>query len=293
MKKRLLTIAAIILSLLRMEALHAETVALTEVSRRVYAVAFTGDCLGGGSGTYDEQTSSEPGAFAQVAHIGTSAVGAQESVITVTEESLQVRAQGTATLDVQQNICGSFAAAHSAGKATIEVATACSFVLRAATTTATAALLDGYATIYLLERGPKGEQILASFFANESGTISGNLVPGHSYELGFAAVRSSADSFTNPGSDSYNLMLEVTAPPKITSATRPPDGHFVINGRAIPNSFVQIEASPDLVAPFTFLGVAASDANGNFRYDDAEAAMLPKRFYRASYSAATGSALQP
>lgn len=255
----------------------------------VYAIVFIGDCFGGGSGTHDEHTSSDAGSFVQVAHINASAIGAQESVVSLTEETLQVRAQGTASLDAQLNICGSFAAAHSYGKATIEVATACSFVLGAAisTTTTPPLVLSGCATVYLLERGPEGEKVRAEFFGTETGTVSGILMPGRSYEVGFAAVHSSRDLFTNPGSDSYSATENQF---NDAAGGRSLRHHW---RRDPPNSIIDIEASPDLAEPFTFLGLAASDATGNFQYFDAEAAMLPKRFYCASYSVAKPSSLRP
>jgi hypothetical protein len=60
-------------------------------------------------------------------------------------------------------------------------------------------------------------------------------------------------------------------------------GRFVIHGQASPHTLIHINASPDLIAPFQFLGTTTSDDTGAFQYDDSNASTFPKRFYRASY----------
>ena len=64
-------------------------------------------------------------------------------------------------------------------------------------------------------------------------------------------------------------------------ATGPMAGHFLITGKAVPNSTVNIQTSPDLIVSFGPLGSAASDVNGIFQYDDPPSS--PKKFFRATY----------
>lgn len=68
----------------------------------------------------------------------------------------------------------------------------------------------------------------------------------------------------------------------ITSVTRPANRHFSLTGRAAPNAALNIQASPDLLTPFTTIASVTAAADGTFQYDDADAAALTKRFYRAA-----------
>jgi hypothetical protein len=43
-----------------------------------------------------------------------------------------------------------------------------------------------------------------------------------------------------------------------------------------------IQASPDLITPFTNLASVMADVTGAFQYEDTNAGNFPKRFYRLS-----------
>jgi hypothetical protein len=94
----------------------------------------------------------------------------------------------------------------------------------------------------------------------------------------------------NPGTAYESLIVFRTLPLlQITAVSRPGTGisagHFLIDGKAVADSSVNIYASPDLVTSFTLLGSASADVNGLFHYDDAGAVtiMPPRRFYHAGY----------
>jgi hypothetical protein len=70
---------------------------------------------------------------------------------------------------------------------------------------------------------------------------------------------------------------------EIVSITRLANGHVMIQGQTDPNLTVRVEASPDLVTPFTTIGTADGDALGALQFEDADAATLTKRFYRLAY----------
>ncbi len=70
---------------------------------------------------------------------------------------------------------------------------------------------------------------------------------------------------------------------KITSITRLPNGHIVLECVGLPNQLNIIEASPDLIVPFTFLGSVMADGSGSFQYEDVDAGSFTKRFYRLTY----------
>ena len=70
---------------------------------------------------------------------------------------------------------------------------------------------------------------------------------------------------------------------KITRLTKSLSSHGIIAGEATPLGSVDIQASPDLVAPFVTIGSVTANANGAFEFEDADAAGMSKRFYRAVY----------
>ena len=89
-----------------------------------------------------------------------------------------------------------------------------------------------------------------------------------------------------PYNDGYadNLSLVLLPPLRITSVSRPSNGHFLIDGISLPNVTVSVLAAPDLATPFTAIGSATAGANGGFHYDDASAVSpVQMRFYRVSY----------
>jgi len=86
------------------------------------------------------------------------------------------------------------------------------------------------------------------------------------------------------GANFFIAGYEETLPgPLRISAVSRGDIGFVLSGEGRPLSAITIEASPDLVAPFTPIGATTSDQSGEFQYEDIAAGTLSKRFYRASY----------
>ena len=70
---------------------------------------------------------------------------------------------------------------------------------------------------------------------------------------------------------------------RITAIQRLPNGHTILLGVGAPNYTYSVQASPDLVIPFSVIPAAtpSSDPLGNLQYEDANTAS--KRFYRFSY----------
>jgi hypothetical protein len=48
----------------------------------------------------------------------------------------------------------------------------------------------------------------------------------------------------------------------------------------VPSAPNTIQASPDLVTPFTTIGSVTANAAGAFQFEDADASSLTKRFFR-------------
>lgn len=70
---------------------------------------------------------------------------------------------------------------------------------------------------------------------------------------------------------------------KLDSIDRLTNGHLVISGHAGPLRLIQIDGSSDPGHRFTTIGSVTSDATGAFQFEDADAAMFARRFYRASF----------
>jgi hypothetical protein len=70
---------------------------------------------------------------------------------------------------------------------------------------------------------------------------------------------------------------------QITSISRLANGHALIIGKTAPNLTITLLFSPDLLTPFGNATSVTADATGTFRFDDAFAAGLTKRFYKAAY----------
>jgi polymorphic membrane protein len=71
---------------------------------------------------------------------------------------------------------------------------------------------------------------------------------------------------------------------KITAATRPANGHVILQGVGSPSGLHTIAASPDLSpGSFVNIGSATADASGVLQYDDAGSVGLTKRFYHVSF----------
>jgi hypothetical protein len=62
-------------------------------------------------------------------------------------------------------------------------------------------------------------------------------------------------------------------------------GHFIISGKAVPNSMVNVYTTQFLGSTFFSLGSTTADSNGNFQYDDAGAVLLnpSMRYYEIQY----------
>ncbi len=71
---------------------------------------------------------------------------------------------------------------------------------------------------------------------------------------------------------------------RVTSITRPANGHILLEGIGLPNAAhsVQASAMPD-GSSFLTIAPVFSDATGNLQYDDADAASLNGRFYRFTF----------
>ena len=84
--------------------------------------------------------------------------------------------------------------------------------------------------------------------------------------------------------DYLTIAYRFGSPPplEMTSPRRADDG-FVLTGRGVPLSSINIEASPDLVTSFGFLATVTADATGAFEYTDTDASTFEQRFYRAVY----------
>jgi len=73
------------------------------------------------------------------------------------------------------------------------------------------------------------------------------------------------------------------APLKIISITHLPNGHILLQCLGIPDQLNTIQASPDLITPFTNLTSVLADVTGAFQFEDSDAGSFTKRFYRLAY----------
>lgn len=82
-----------------------------------------------------------------------------------------------------------------------------------------------------------------------------------------------------------NRVRKVLFAPRLqlTSASHLTNGHFSLVGRGEPLMSIQVQASPDLMQPFTMVGSTAANATGAFQFEDADASTMMQRFYRATY----------
>ena len=70
---------------------------------------------------------------------------------------------------------------------------------------------------------------------------------------------------------------------KITSITRLPNTHILLQCLGVPSRNHTIAASPDLIAPFNSIATALAAPDGTFQFEDVNAASFTKRFYRLSF----------
>jgi hypothetical protein len=102
-----------------------------------------------------------------------------------------------------------------------------------------------------------------------------------------ASCWAAGSQFPAPGAVGWQTLIEhyTAYVPllKITAITRLTNGHMMISGTSDPLLSLQIQASPDLVAPFAKIGSTTSDPTGAFQFEDVDAATFTKRFYRAAY----------
>jgi hypothetical protein len=104
------------------------------------------------------------------------------------------------------------------------------------------------------------------------------------YNFGDASASSAGQTGGVDEKDSYGLITRFDAIfVKITSESRAANGHFIVNGQTAASTTVTIQASPDLIQPFTTIGTATSDTSGAFVFEDTGASSFTRRFYRATY----------
>jgi hypothetical protein len=70
---------------------------------------------------------------------------------------------------------------------------------------------------------------------------------------------------------------------KIISITRLANGHIVLQCLGVPNQLNSVQASPDVIIPFTNLAGVMADVTGAFQYEDTDAGNFTKRFYRLAF----------
>jgi hypothetical protein len=114
--------------------------------------------------------------------------------------------------------------------------------------------------------------------------------PATSYNPLFGVVCPSPTSCWAAGSQSpapgigyeQTLIEHYTAALEITSASRS-HGQFSLTGQTVANASVNIQASPNLVAPFVTIDTVTANAAGVFEYIDPNSSSFQKRFYRAVF----------
>jgi hypothetical protein len=72
-------------------------------------------------------------------------------------------------------------------------------------------------------------------------------------------------------------------PLKIVSITRLANGHIVLQCLGIPDHLNTIQATSDMLIPFTNLDSVMADVTGAFQYEDVNAGGFTKRFYRLAF----------
>jgi hypothetical protein len=73
------------------------------------------------------------------------------------------------------------------------------------------------------------------------------------------------------------------APLQIISITRLANGHILLKCVGVPDQLNTIQASPDLLTPFTNLTSVMADVTGAFQYEDVNSGSFTRRFYRLTY----------
>jgi hypothetical protein len=146
--------------------------------------------------------------------------------------------------------------------------------------------------LYLFDRAT-GENILISLPPNTSSN-GANGASGDSQHIGgpiwsadgttllFASRASDLvpDDFNNR-EDVLALSVPSSTAIKITSITRLPNGHIMLQAIGIPNRDHTIKASPDLRgSSFDYVATVTADTNGVLQYEDSDATSLTQRFYR-------------
>jgi hypothetical protein len=76
-------------------------------------------------------------------------------------------------------------------------------------------------------------------------------------------------------------LIELYTPPLEINSIKFANGHALIKGVGLPSSPINIQTSPDLIAPFDTIDTVMSGANGAFQYQDNAAGS--EKFYRAAY----------
>ncbi|MDQ6911518.1 MAG: DUF4394 domain-containing protein [Verrucomicrobiota bacterium] len=89
-------------------------------------------------------------------------------------------------------------------------------------------------------------------------------------------------SFTLSSLTKTGLLPITVYPFRITSVTVQTNG-AILTGKGIPGQTAYVQASPDLVTPFSDIGLNVADSAGIITFPAPHAAGLPKRFYRLRY----------
>jgi hypothetical protein len=91
-------------------------------------------------------------------------------------------------------------------------------------------------------------------------------------------------AFTRAGVSDIGAFEFGRGPLTITSITRMPNGHILLQGTSLPDAVITVQAAPDLneASYGNLKPPVAADAAGLWQYDDGTAVGQPARFYRAT-----------
>jgi hypothetical protein len=138
-----------------------------------------------------------------------------------------------------------------------------------------------------------------AFFSNVPGILSPNesysnseifrvllsdTTPSGDYS-GTIVISGGTDIFAS--GDLVSAGFVVSSPGKISSIARMANGHILLQCFGAQNADNTIEASPDLVTPFTTLVTLPADAQGAFQYEDTNPGT--SKFYRLTFPSDSGA----
>jgi hypothetical protein len=144
----------------------------------------------------------------------------------------------------------------------------------------------GTATIYSTYVGGGSDEGALSVVRDGLGAI---FVTGFTRSTNFPTANALQPTYAGGSSDAFISKIAEAAAPSlsITSATRLPNGRFSLTGRTTPNIPLTIQVAPNLPAPFTAIAALNAGVDGTFAFEDANAASLQQRFYRAAFPCPT------